>query len=60
MVVLMKGCQQPYESIMAMPSSRRHRLVKIQEEIVRSSSKPQSRRATYTTGLSPHPQQPIG
>jgi hypothetical protein len=32
---LMEAYQQPYESIMAMPSSRRHRLVKMKEEITR-------------------------
>jgi len=42
---------------MDMPSSRRHRFVKIREEIVRSRGKPKNQ-FSYNTGLDPRPRDP--
>ena len=60
---LMEAYNQPYSDVMSMPSSRRHRLVKIREEIVRTrkggGGGGTQRQVTYSTGLNPHTSQPI-
>ncbi len=55
MVILLEAYRQPYDAIMAMPSSRRHRIVKIREEIVRNpkGNDPKQAPGAYHTGLSP-------
>lgn len=55
MVILLEAYRQPYDSIMSMPASRRHRIVKIREEIVRNPKGTGGKAApgTYHTGLSP-------
>jgi hypothetical protein len=59
-VFLFEAYQQPYESVMAMPSSMRHRFVKIREEIVRTKGKPTGGAVpSYATGLDPRPQNPM-
>lgn len=58
-VFLLEAYNQPYGDVMSMPSSRRHRLVKIREEIVRTRKTGGNKGLSYSTGLSPASQQPI-
>ena len=51
---LFEAYNQPYMDVMQMPSSRRHRLVKIREEIVRVRDRGGGRpSASYQTGTAP-------
>lgn len=57
---LMEAYNQPYDSIMAMPSSRRHRIVKAKEEITRQRNADgggASSGESISTGLDPFPKQ---
>lgn len=47
---LMEAYNQPYDSIMAMPSSRRHRIVKMRAEIVRQAKDSRSGQTTVSSG----------
>ena len=52
-VFLLEAYNQPYGDVMAMPSSRRHRLVQIRKEIVQSRGKNKGAQSrAYSTGLS--------
>jgi len=51
-VFLFEAYNQPYMDVMQMPSSRRHRLVKIREEIVRSRKRGPAAPPSYHTGSS--------
>jgi hypothetical protein len=51
LVFLLEAYNQPVPMSMDMPSSRRHRFVKIREEIVRSRGKPKG--PSYATGIDP-------
>jgi len=51
-VFLFEAYNQPYMDVMQMPSSRRHRLVKIREEIVRSRNRGPQAPPAYHTGTS--------
>jgi len=57
MVFLLEAYNMPPSESMDLPSSRRHRLVKIREEIVRSKGKPKGTQP-YATGINPSPRDP--
>jgi hypothetical protein len=57
LVFFLEAYNQPVPMTMDMPSSRRHRIVKIREEIVRSRGKPKGQ-FSYATGLDPQPRDP--
>jgi len=51
---MLEAYEQPYESIMAMPVSRRHRFIKIREAIVEKQGKNNSGETfTANTGINP-------
>jgi len=52
-VFLMEAYNQPYGDVMQMPSSRRHRVVKIREEIVRSRKHGRQPTAYHTGNAQP-------
>jgi uncharacterized protein (DUF1786 family) len=56
LVFFLEAYQQPVMLTMDMPSSRRHRFVKIREEIVRSKGKPKGQ--SYSTGIDPQSSDP--
>jgi hypothetical protein len=63
-ICLFEAYNQPYDDIMNMPSSRRHRLIKIREMIVdqqkSGSSDPSAKALTFKTGNSPRASKQMG